>query len=381
MAVLTGEAPVSGMRDYPAQVVSYTRGQGRLSLVFKGYERCSDAEAVREAIGYDSERDTENPTGSVFCAHGAGFLVPWDQVKDYMHLPGWHPDAPAERPETGNFAGGVRISRQDIPSTGTSGRETDYFVDEEEIREIFSRTFGQNRKEKGKSGWNRKKPESRKIRDYTTAREAAGNAAAGRTGREPVSRTAKEEPEYLLVDGYNIIYAWEELRELAKENLDAARGKLMDILCNYQGYRKCRLILVFDAYRVEGHACEILPYYNIHVIYTKEAETADQYIEKVAHEIGRKYSVTVATSDGLEQVIIRGQGCRLFSALEFREEIKAVQEEIRREHLPAGQKNGRTLFRDLDEKTAAWMEEVRLGKRDPESPENQGKPAELGKPT
>ncbi|MCI8513903.1 MAG: GTP-binding protein [Lachnospiraceae bacterium] len=354
ISVLAGEAPVSGMRDYPVQVVSYTRGQGRILLTFKGYERCPDPEAVREAIGYDSERDAENPTGSVFCAHGAGFAVPWNRVKEYMHLPGRQPGREGERSDEGSGrAGGFLGVPESGDSDGIDGRTADYFVDEEEIREIFSRAFGQNKKEKG--GWNRKKPAGKTVRDYPAARPTE-------TRRAP---RPKAEREYLLVDGYNIIYAWEELRKLAERNLDAARGKLMDILCNYQGYRKCRLILVFDAYKVEGHACEIVPYHNIHVVYTREAETADQYIEKVAHEIGRKYSVTVATSDGLEQVIIRGQGCRLFSALEFWKEIKGAEEEIRKEHLREQEKGTFYLFQGLDGETAGYMEDIRLGKTEP----------------
>jgi ribosomal protection tetracycline resistance protein len=338
-AMLAGTAPVSQMQDYASQVIAYTRGKGRLSLSLKGYEPCGDSGPVMEAIGYDPERDLENPTGSVFCAHGAGFVVPWDQVKEYMHLD-------SARPEES------RTPRQEIPSICEGkGAAADYFVDEDEIQEIFHRTFGQNRKEKGKTGWNRKPVSTPATREYGSERRRA--AAQGR------------EKEYLLVDGYNIIYAWEDLRQLAEKNLDAARGKLMDLLCNYQGYKKCTLILVFDAYRVEGHESEVLSYHNIYVVYTKEAETADQYIEKTAHEIGRKYSVTVATSDGLEQVIIRGQGCRLFSALEFRKEIEAVEEEIRKEHLARSDDGRNYLFHHLDPETADYMENVRLGKKAP----------------
>ena len=169
--------------------------------------------------------------------------------------------------------------------------------------------------------------------------------------------------EYLLVDGYNIVFAWEDLKELAEVNIEAARGKLADILCNYQGYKGCTLILVFDAYKVVGNTGEMMDYHNIHIVYTKEAETADQYIEKLAHEIGRKYNVTVATSDGMEQLIIRGQGCRLLSATELRDEIEYMKQELRREYLekfPQGPKN--YLFDHMEEELAFYMEQVRLGK-------------------
>ena len=186
----------------------------------------------------------------------------------------------------------------------------------------------------------------------------------------------KEEPpeEYLLVDGYNIIFAWEELRELAKATVDGARQKLMDILCNYQGYKKCTLILVFDAYKVEGNLGQALKYHNIHVVYTKEAETADQYIEKLAHQMGREHQVTVATSDGLEQLIIRGQGCRLLSARDLKEEIEYVNQEIRKEHLDRlPKRSGNYLFDHADEEMSAYLEDVRLGKEKGKEEESHGR--------
>ena len=169
--------------------------------------------------------------------------------------------------------------------------------------------------------------------------------------------------EYLLVDGYNVIFAWEELKDLARDNIDGARNRLMDILCNYQGYKKCTVILVFDAYKVEGDVLEIQKYHNIHVVYTKEAETADQYIEKVVHEIGRKYHVTVVTSDGVEQVVTLGQGGTLISAREFREEVEIVRQEIRREWEARREKKKQYLFDSMEDELAEQMEKVRLGKQ------------------
>ncbi len=331
MAVVTGKAPVYTMRDYMMEVIAYSKGRGRLSCVPGGYAPCHNAEEIIADIGYDPEADLRNPTGSVFCAHGAGYYVPWDEVDAMAHVETAYtlkkrPEAKTEamsRPARGGGYGGS--------------------IDDKELEEIFSRTYGKEKRPEKKQ-WAVKR-----VSDYNPV---------------PV-RSVKQEKlkEYLLVDGYNIVYAWEELRELAETNIEAARGKLMDILCNYQGYKNCTLILVFDAYKVSGNTGEMQKYHNIHVVYTKEAETADQYIEKLAHEIGRKYHVTVATSDGMEQLIIRGQGCHLLSARELKEEIELVREELRREYLekyPHSRKN--YLFDHLDEELAFYMEQVRLGK-------------------
>lgn len=356
-AVLVGSAPVYEMRDYPAQIVAYTRGRGQITFTMKGYEPCHNAEEVIAAIGYDPERDLDNPTGSVFCAHGAGFVVPWDQVKDYMHLEGWQQGG-EERTDVAVIPA--------IPST--PGGVPDYFVDDEEMQAILQRTFGQNKKDKD-YGWKKKRPASSSTREYRMTGPTQPISQPGRLQSKEVKTFTEAESgtkEYLLVDGYNIIHAWEELRALAAVNLDGARGKLQDILCNYQGYKKCTVIAVFDAYKVEGHTVEVEKYHNIFLVFTQEAETADQYIERVAHEIGRKYNVTVATSDGLEQVIIRGQGCRLLSARELKEEIEYVQQEIRSEHLQKRRQEGNYLFNHLDEETAVYMEDVRLGKINPE---------------
>lgn len=340
MAVLSGEAPVALMQDYQRKVISYTKGRGRLSCSLSGYKPCSNAEEVLTAIGYDSERDLENPTGSVFCAHGAGFVVPWDQVEDYMHLESvFKPKE--EEPEQDPF------DEQAVSAAVQRARYVSSLSPEEE-REL----------EEMAEASRRKREQARKKYSYRKKELDTGSNSTG----EYKSRKRERRKEYLLVDGYNIIFAWEELRELAKINIDGARGRLMDILSNYQGIRKCTLILVFDAYKVEGFPGEIQQYHNIHVVYTKEAETADQYIEKVAHEIGRKYEVTVATSDGTEQVIIRGQGCHLLSAKELHTEIVLAQKELRENHMEKAESTKNYLFHYLDEETAKEMEEVRLGK-------------------
>lgn len=340
MAVLSGEAPVALMQDYQRKVISYTKGRGRLSCSLSGYKPCSNAEEVLTAIGYDSERDLENPTGSVFCAHGAGFVVPWDQVEDYMHLESvFKPKE--EEPEQDPF------DEQAVSAAVQRARYVSSLSPEEE-REL----------EEMEEASRRKREQARKKYSYRKTELDTGSNSTG----EYKSRKRERRKEYLLVDGYNIIFAWEELRELTKINIDGARGRLMDILSNYQGIRKCTLILVFDAYKVEGFPGEIQQYHNIHVVYTKEAETADQYIEKVAHEIGRKYEVTVATSDGTEQVIIRGQGCHLLSAKELHTEIVLAQKELRENYMEKAESTKNYLFHYLDEETAKEMEEVRLGK-------------------
>lgn len=319
-AVLTGSAPVALIQDYPKEVTAYTRGEGKMFCSLQGYGICHNAEEVIAEKCYDSEADLENPTGSVFCAHGAGFVVGWEHVKDYMHL-----ESTLEEAASGSEG------RLKGPQAVTEYEE-EMWIDTEEIDEILARTYGANKRDKNtfaKNGFAKKRKPS----------ETA-----------PVTRSyvpKKSGEEYLLVDGYNVIYAWEELKELAKDNLDGARGKLMDILCNYQGIRKCHLIVVFDAYRVKGHAAEIKDYHNIHVVFTAEAETADQYIEKFAHENGKKYRVTVATSDGLEQIIIRGQDCLLLSARELKEEIENAVEQVSREYREGQPREQKPMLKEL----------------------------------
>lgn len=335
-AVITGSAPVSEMRDYQLEVTSYTKGRGRLFCTLKGYAPCHNAEEVIEQIGYDSEGDLDNPTGSVFCAHGAGFHVSWDQVPDHMHLEYvWTPEAEKEKSaiEAKKGQGSVQSGR--VSSSFSRSVEED-----KELEEIFLRTYGKIERKRPIAERRVESPEERQKRIRKDQME-----------------------EYLLVDGYNVIFAWEDLKELAKVNIEGARNKLMDVLCNYQGFKKCNLILVFDAYKVQGQELGVQKYHNIYVVYTKEAETADQYIEKVVHEIGRKYHVTVATSDNVEQVVTLGQGGKLLSARELRTEVEEVQRQIREEYLNRPQKGKNYLFDYLDEEISGQMEEVRLGKK------------------
>lgn len=360
--ILSGSAPVALMRDYQKEVISYTRGRGRLLCTLKGYFPCHNEEEVVADCGYDPEADLENPTGSVFCAHGAGFVVPWYEVKDYMQV-----ESPLKVSEKGLEAGeNKENSRKPLgagagmaPARNSGGASRSFGADEKELEAIFTRTYGEKRRRlPGESG----------PRLVTFDPKKQGEASYGpdriRSHGNPGYMKKQQEPEeeYLLVDGYNILYAWEEMRELMQVTLDGARHRLMDILCNYQGYRKCRLIVVFDAYKVPGGVGSAQDYHNIHVVYTKEAETADQYIEKFAHEMGRRYRVTVATSDGLEQLIIRGQGCILMSAADLREDIERIGRQIEEEQgrLPRPGKN--YLFQDVDKELAEYLEKVRLGK-------------------
>lgn len=372
--ILTGSAPVACMRDYGREVNAYTRGQGRLSCLLKGYEPCHNTEEVLAEIGYDPEGDTENPSSSVFCAHGAGFVVNWEQVPEYAHLEsGWSPETAADGQADGfeaalaadwsnggksgegngsgeairsgfrgrSGAGYAGTSRRDRSSQTGSG-QSDY-ITQEEIEEIFQRTYGKSVRD-----YEPYRYHGRNTGVAVRAAEAAGEEAPGeavggtvsgeggeRYRRKSASSAPKKE-EYLLVDGYNIIFAWEELRSLAAVNIDSARDKLMDICCNYQGYQGCTLILVYDAYKVKGNPGSVQKYHNIYVVYTKEAETADQYIEKTVHEIGKKHHVTVATSDGLEQMIIWGEGAVRMSANGFREAVEAASAQLREQYLPTG---------------------------------------------
>ena len=293
-AVLTGFAPVSTMRSYPMEVVNYTRGRGHLSLTLDGYRPCHNAQEVIAAIGYEPEHDLDNPADSVFCAHGAGFVVPWDQVRSHMHVDsGW---GKSTRPE----------QEAAVPQRRAMAYRAT-LEEDAELLKIFERTYGPIKRDP----------------------LAAFRPVQKRERPDFAVEQWEIAPEYLLVDGYNIIFAWDELNALSKESLDAARHKLMDILCNYQGFQKCVLILVFDAYRVPGSPGSIEQYHNIHVVYTKEAETADMFIERVTHEIGRNRRVRVATSDGMEQIIILGHGALRVSARMFHEEVQNVEKQIR----------------------------------------------------
>ena len=335
MTVLTGIAPVSTLSGYQKDVIAYTGGRGRISLTLKGYDLCHNQEEVVAARGYDSELDLANPTGSVFCAHGAGFVVDWDEVEEYMHM---------ER--TLDQTGEEGLAEVTLPKRRHSSIE----LTQEELDAIYVRTPDPVKQNHGPVTVCAKEKDREPGSAYTDPKW------------ERRRREKEVRQEYLLVDGYNIIFSWEELRELSEKDIGAARGKLEDILSNYQGYRKCTLILVYDAYKVEGNPGEVMKYHNIYIVYTKEAETADQYIEKTVRRIAKDAAVTVATSDGLEQVIILGQGANRMSAPGLKEEIERTLAEVRGEHLGKKGSVGNYLFDYLDEETAEEMEKVRLGK-------------------
>ena len=336
--VLTGSAPVSLMRGYQKEFTAYTGGCGRMAVSLKGYDICHNQEEVLAASTYDSEADLANPTGSVFCAHGAGFVVDWDEVEEYMHM--------EHTLESGNDDE-MDVMEVTLPKRRHSSIE----LTREELDAIYVRT-----------------PDPKKNRSTgpVTVRAKEKTREPGSAYQDPkweARRRAKAgTEEYLLVDGYNIIFSWEELKELSERDIGAARGKLADILSNYQGFRKCTLILVYDAYKVEGNPGEVMKYHNIYIVYTKEAETADQYIEKTVRRIAKNADVTVATSDGLEQVIIMGQGAHRMSALGLKEEVELALKELRGEHLGRQVNLKNYLLDYLDEETAKQMEEIRLGK-------------------
>lgn len=336
--VLTGSAPVSLMRGYQKEFTAYTGGRGRMAVSLKGYDVCHNQEEVLAASTYDSEADLANPTGSVFCAHGAGFVVDWDEVEEYMHM--------EHTLESGNDDE-MDVMEVTLPKRRHSSIE----LTREELDAIYVRT-----------------PDPKKNRSTgpVTVRVKEKTREPGSAYQDPkweARRRAKAgTEEYLLVDGYNIIFSWEELKELSERDIGAARGKLADILSNYQGFRKCTLILVYDAYKVEGNPGEVMKYHNIYIVYTKEAETADQYIEKTVRRIAKNADVTVATSDGLEQVIIMGQGAHRMSALGLKEEVELALKELRGEHLGRQVNLKNYLLDYLDEETAKQMEEIRLGK-------------------
>ncbi|MFR1757037.1 MAG: NYN domain-containing protein [Thomasclavelia spiroformis] len=299
MAYLTGKAPVSKMQNYQSEVISYTKGKGRITLQIDGYHPCTNQEEIISKINYDSESDLENPTGSVFCSHGAGFNVKWDEVENYMHIPYQF------KPKNENKEKKLE--------------KTTYSNEDEELENIFIRTYGP-------------------IKQHQTTTPAKKNIS---------NTTYKYMPECLLVDGYNIIHSWPELKELAKDNLDAARTRLIDIMCNYQGYKKCILILVFDAYKVKNNLGSSYKYHNIYIVYTKEAQTADMYIERTTHELASKYNITVATSDALEQLIVLGQGGKRISSRELRLEVERLDKEKLEEYRRKQAKGYNYLLEDI----------------------------------
>lgn len=276
LAIIEGQAPIRLMNNYQSEVLSYTKGQGRLYCSFDGYQPCQNQDTLIKEEQYDSESDVDNPTGSIFCSHGAGYFVPWNEVEKHMHLP-------------------YVYQQSDISS---QQKNPQVLKGDEELEEIFTKTYG---------------PVKRRLAD---------DFEYHKTATQQVS-IVQPLPECLLVDGYNVIHSWAELKKLAHENLDVARQRLIDILGNYQGYKQCILIIVFDAYKVKGNIGQIEHIHNVDIVYTKEAQTADMYIEKVTHELSQKYNVVVATSDALEQMIILGRGARRMSSRELLLEVES----------------------------------------------------------
>ena len=299
-ATITGTAPVATMRDYAKEVIQYTRGAGRLSVALMGYAPCHNADEVIASIGYDADSDVDNTADSVFCSHGAGHTVKWDEVPQHMHLPS------------------VLDKKAFTESADTNGKDLskfksqkDIFALDKELMQIFEQTYGPVRRKVYSE------PKRYQTVEYSE-RKKKKNLPSDYNG-----------VEYVLVDGYNVIHAWDNLRELVSENMDLARNLLINTLCNYQGYKKCELILVFDAYKIKRHDREEEKVNNITIVYTKEAETADMYIERASYKLAKNNRVRVVTSDGMEQLIIIGNGAIRVSAKEFREEIEAAEEEIR----------------------------------------------------
>ena len=360
MTVITGTAPVVTMQDYQKEVTAYSRGRGRVFCTLKGYEPCHNAEEVIASIGYDSEADVENPTGSVFCAHGAGFVVPWNEVEDHMHLE-YTLENPEEESDSAESAAdriGGASSVQKAKKASDRVPMAASLQEAKELEEIFTRTYG--KVERKRAGFERR------------TRPVTSSSGIGDPKYAKSNRPKEPQEEYLLVDGYNIIFAWDDLNELARYNIESARGKLMDILSNYQGYKKMTLILVFDAYKVKGNQGEVGMYHNIHVVYTKEAETADQYIEKTVHRIGHNGNVTVASSDGLEQIIIMGAGAHRLSARDLRTEIEHTNGQIRENYLEKEQKTKSYLLENASGELGDFLKELEE-ERKKESKKSKGK--------
>lgn len=305
-SVISGTAPVSAMYDYSRDVMQYSHGKGRLMCTLKGYEPCHNAEEIIENTGYDCDADTDNPCDSVFCSHGAGCTVKWDEVRSHMHLP-----SVLSAPKN-------EYTDKDAKKTFSGCKDKDnLFALDKELMQIFEQTYGPI-----------KNRSSNPDRNHFTFTKAADKPADNKKyiGKRP---PRYEGTEYLLVDGYNVVFAWDSLREMSKNNIDGARNTLINILCNYQGYKKCEVILVFDAYKVKGSTREVERVNNINIVYTKEAETADMYIEKVSHKLAKKHKVRVVTSDALEQLIILGNGALRVSSREFLHEVRRAEEDIR----------------------------------------------------
>lgn len=300
-SMISGTAPVATMYDYSREVMQYTHGKGKLICSLKGYEPCHNTDEVIESIGYDCDADTDNPCDSVFCSHGAGYTVKWNEVKSRMHLPSI---LSAPKSEYQNVT-----SRQEFSKCKD---KNNLFALDKELMQIFEKTYGPIKRRSGDPD-----------RSHFKLTESADK-------KQKNTRALKYEgPEYLLVDGYNVIFAWDSLKELAKDNIDGARNVLINILCNYHGYKKCEVILVFDAYKVKGNAREVEKVNGITIVYTKEAETADMYIEKASYKLAKNNKVRVVTSDAMEQLIILGNGALRVSSREFLFEVQQAEEDIR----------------------------------------------------
>jgi len=306
---LTGRLPVATARGYAREVAAYTHGLGRWAVLPAGYDACHNTDEVLAAAGYDPDADTENPADSVFCSHGAGYLVKWDEVPARAHVSSGLERRLGAAPAAGQ-------TQEEDEANARRRRASAYcgtLEQDKELLAIFERTYGKIKRRGGVD-------DAKKA-----ARAALHTAPAASAPAAPVPAG----PDYLLVDGYNVIFAWDALRRLADGSLDAARRRLMDILCNYAGYKRCVPILVFDAYKVRGGAREVEKYHNLYVVYTREAETADMYIERATHELAREHRTRVVSSDGAEQIIVMGHGALRVSARAFEEEVNAVEKEIR----------------------------------------------------
>ncbi len=369
-SVITGSAPVSKIANYAEQLAAYTRGEGQITCTLKGYEPCTNAEEIIAASGYDPELDLRNPPGSVFCSHGAGTPVPWYEVRERMHVDsGWRD--PSDGPMTGKAMLGYTeedLWEEDMSygSAGRTGlragvrkeekqesfgeREARFFAEEDELRRIFERTYGPIKRRFGED-------EPDHERSARSWKRASRVISADPPDKRSHAAKKAVEKEYLLIDGYNIVFAWEDLRELAIKDIMAARDKLIDMLVDFAGFRKEHVILVFDAYKVRGGRGEVMRVGGIDVIYTKEAETADLYIEKAAHELSKRYKVTVATSDAVEQVIIYGAGAYRMSAQNLLEELVLTKGLMREHYEKRDEKKGGGILAQMSEKDAQALKE------------------------
>ena len=369
-SVITGSAPVSRIANYAEQLAAYTRGEGQITCTLKGYEPCTNAEEIIAASGYDPELDLRNPPGSVFCSHGAGTPVPWYEVRERMHVDsGWRD--PSDGPMTGKAllgyteedmweedlsygsAGrtGLRAGvRKEEKPVSFSEREARFFAEEDELRRIFERTYGPI-----KSRFSDDEPDN--GRSAKSWKRASRVISADPPDKRSHAARKVSEKEYLLIDGYNIVFAWEDLRELAIKDIMAARDKLIDLIVDFAGFRKEHVILVFDAYKVRGGRGEVIHVGGIDVIYTKEAETADLYIEKAAHELSKRYKVTVATSDAVEQVIIYGAGAYRMSAQNLLEELVLTKSLMREHYEKRDEKKAGGILAQMSEKDAQALKE------------------------